>query len=171
MRWFLGLVVTVAVIWIAWIPLRAFLFGGRMSYANTPVGEWVGQMNITGGYSPKTMGDTPGPHQHAVIRFKLSVEDRFMDEYGGPGELYIQGEAQPRVIRISHFRLNKNGQVSTYMLSQPVLVERFNAHFSPQEITFSQPDPWDLQFNAALHRGTDADYDALRKQLESIPPK
>src|ERR1700754_4642808 len=92
MRWLIGLLLACSILWLGRYQIRHLLFGVKPPSKNSPAGEWVGQIDINGGYVPAKMGDTPGPHKKAAIYFKLSVEDGFMDEYVDPGELYIQGE-------------------------------------------------------------------------------
>lgn len=96
----IGFLAVILVAIVVWTPVRTLLLGGKFSYGNTPKGEWVGTLDITGGYDPKTMGDTPGPHAHAVLYFNLDVTDRFENQYGGPGKLFIQGEKTARDISI-----------------------------------------------------------------------
>jgi hypothetical protein len=149
MRWLIGLLLACSILWLGRYQIRHLLFGVKPPSKDSPAGEWVGQIDINGGYVPAKMGDTPGPHKKAAIYFKLSVEDGFMDEYVGPGEFYIQGETTPRTIRIVHFRMHDNGSaVSLYMLTKPILVGRFHGQYTPSEIKFSQQDPWDLMLRA-----------------------
>ncbi len=45
----------------------ALFFGGKHVLKDTTEGEWVGEVDITGGYKPALMGNAPGPHKVAVI--------------------------------------------------------------------------------------------------------
>lgn len=162
----IGFLALILVAIVVWTPVRTLLFGGKFCYGNTPKGEWVGTLDITGGYEPKTMGDTPGPHAHAVLYFNLDVTDRFENQYGGPGKLFIQGEKTVRDISIKQFWLSDDGHASVYLVSKPHLVDRFKGHYANNALTLSQPDPDDLQFQGTFHHGTKQDYTNLLQTLK-----
>ena len=114
-------------VWLYWGSIRALLPGGqgshahnpeqqqestakdslayRVAHANDPVpipaGTWVGKAEITESYSKKLYGDTPGPHRHAALYVHLGIEDRYMDQYAGDGELFVAGEQYPRPLHLT----------------------------------------------------------------------
>jgi hypothetical protein len=113
----LGTLVVGVLVYVLWNPVGALLFGGP-AFSSGAAGEWVGTMEISNGYDPARMGDTPGPHKQAAIYFKLESTDRFMDAYGGSGEFFIAGETEPRPLRIGAFTLHlPNTNVSTAFIS------------------------------------------------------
>jgi hypothetical protein len=66
-------------------------------------GEWVGTVDIVKGYK-QYVGDAPGAHNKAAIRFTLEMYDGFLERYKGKGgEIMIQGEDKPRALDIAGF--------------------------------------------------------------------
>jgi hypothetical protein len=158
----------------AWTSRRQLInaaSGMLPASGKSPRGEWVGEINIVGGYLPSRMGDTPGPHKKAAMHFNLSITDSFMDEYGGPGELFIEGETKPRTIKMD-LRLHDDGRVKMVMLGDSGLADNFGGQFTSTEIRFEQPDPdpGSLMFNGVVHRGTYADYQAMCRDYQKSAP-
>jgi hypothetical protein len=157
-------------IWLAWDPIRALFTGGRVSYSNSPEGVWVGEMDITGGADHANLGDTTGPHKHAVLYAKLDIENRFMDEYAGPGELFIIGEQQPRKMDlILRLTPNNNGlpNADAYVVTHPPIAGPLShCHYEQNEITITSNGILDLQFKATLHRGSVSEYRSLLSRLQ-----
>lgn len=172
----LGLVVAV---WFGWGAIRALLLGGRVSYVNSPVGMWVGEMEITG-YNKKVWGDTPGSHRHAALYANLDVEDHFMDEYNGDGQLFIAGEQKSRPLHMNVDIVHKennlpntdcsvNSNPGTENLGQ-ILAETDHCHFFPDTIAMKGSDDEaysKLRFKVVLHRGNLARYQDILSKLQA----
>jgi hypothetical protein len=158
----LGTLVVGVLVYVLWNPVGALLFGGP-AFSSGAAGEWVGTMEISNGYDPARMGDTPGPHKQAAIYFKLESTDRFMDAYGGSGEFFIAGETEPRPLRIGAFTLHlPNTNVSTAFISPHFLDATLDhSSYSNGQIVLRSTWFTDVQFVATLHRGTKADYEKL----------
>ena len=149
-------------LWVAFSPVKAFLFGAEAPPANNLAGEWVGRLDLLGGYVPSLMGETPGPHTQAAIHFKLVVTDGFVGDYGGTGELCILGETKTRAIKIGRFSPEPNGYVSSSLITDPMLTDaRVRGQFAKKSLTISQLDHWGLTFRGVLDPGTDAEFRTL----------
>ena len=137
---------------------------------NSVAGEWVGTVDITDGYK-QYVGDTPGKHTKAAIRFTLVMYDSFVERYAGKGEITIQGEAQPRQLHITKLQPDDNGRIGGTMVGdwgygdsgKDAAGHTIKGWFKPNELSFGQTDG--LEFHGVLHKGTDADYEALCKIL------
>jgi hypothetical protein len=137
-------------------------------------GEWVGLVDITGGYK-RWLGDAPGKHDKAVLRFNLSIYDAIVNRYDGNGEIMIQGENKPRSVHIVMLSLEPdNRRIGGQMTGDWGPDDRgdkayshdFAGSFVPGTLNFIVDDnTLGLQFRGALHKGTDADYQALIKTL------
>ncbi|GGG97480.1 hypothetical protein [Silvibacterium dinghuense] len=187
MRWVIGVVVLGVICWLGWAPLRALLFGGRISYANSPKGQWVGEIEITGGYNANMPGYT-WPHKKAAIAFTLSVEDRFVDRYGGSGELFLQGEANAHPIRIGSFDVSPvvqdmqngkpvyNGQrvkMVLHILNPSNSADdpyEIKGQYTPDGIIFDPDDSGDLKLQGKIQRGNNQTYNQIRQHLMTAAP-
>ena len=135
-------------------------------------GEWVGVVNITDGYE-QYLGNRPGKHNRAVLRFKLSVYDSVLTWYDGPGEITIEGEEAPRAYRIVTFHVNRDGSIGGEAAGDWGPDDRgkdqrghtIDGRFTPGTMQFSQASIDGVAFNGSLHKGTDADYQALCRTL------
>lgn len=163
--------------WLSWGPMRALLLGGQASYTstNSPVGMWVGEMDITSGYNPERYGGTPGPHKHAALYANLDVgpglSDAFAKRYTGPGELFIAGEAKDRLMQL-HLRLdpNDNGlpNADGLIVTDPMLAGILTyCHYDRNTITLLADVHVDLQFKVVLHRGDMTMYHTLLSRLQA----
>jgi hypothetical protein len=160
-------IVIALAVWLAWNPAMNAFFGGRHGLKNGIEGEWVGQLDISKGYNPASMGATPGPHRHAAIYFKIEMTSLAMADYGGPGELFIAGEAQPRTIRVGGIQ---NGRFSGAIYSQPTLAPAIHGYCDPKKpTTMTMYSESNLEFTGSLHQGTRAEYDGLVSQLKANP--
>jgi hypothetical protein len=136
-------------------------------------GEWVGMVDITGGYET-FISNAPGPHKKAVIHFKLVMYDGFLEKYAGKGEIMIQGEAKPRAIHITTLgQPNNDGRISGTMYGdwgdggdrQSAAEQYIEGRFQPNALTFTQSDSNGLQFSGVLHKGSDEEFQSLCKSL------
>ncbi|MCL2760084.1 MAG: hypothetical protein FWD70_00330 [Desulfuromonadales bacterium] len=176
-------IVICAACFFGWPLIRTLFFGGRISYANSPKGQWVGELEISRDYSPIIAGAVLS-HKKAAIHFDLSVQDTFMDKYQGDGELYLQGDSAPRRIHIGSFSvdavptLDDNGQIIKsqvqrlsavlHIFNKPKSADEYydiNGHFTPQEMIFKPEWSSDLTLSGKLHRGTEQDFNQIRQQL------
>lgn len=149
-------------------------------------GEWVGKMQISGIYVPNPNPDVfvqnPQPvHKDAVIRFKLSITDSFLKKYGGSGELTIAGE-KPQAIEVKdlwpeHTPGNSADDTGSTLRTgiwvlgpadgnDPVS-GGFDGTFEPGTLTLKRTITVSLGYvmDGVLHKGSDADYQALVNQL------
>ena len=143
------------------IPVWNFLTR-RVSAQDGIAGEWVGTVDITGHYVPEVFGNTTGPHRRGALKFTLTQYDGFMNRYAGPGELYIYGEASPRVIEIGDLRRDPDGSLKVKINTIPDLGWAYGSHGRLEGNTMV----WDanavgLTFTATLSHGKDADYQKL----------
>ncbi len=160
-------VVLLCLVWAAWNPLMNVAFGGRHVIRDPLEGEWVGTVDITGGYNPFLMGDTPGPHKQAVVHFNLKIKQVYILEYQGSGEFFIIGETKPRKIDIADFSVGRDTSITAQMVAEPDFAHQINGSYSksaPRDMTITTEGG--LDFNGHLHQGTVAEYDALVKELQ-----
>lgn len=143
-------------------------------------GEWVGKMQISGIYVPNPNPDVfvqnPQPvHKDAVIRFKLSITDSFLKKYGGRGELTIAGE-KPQAIEVKDLWPENTPGDDTLRTGIWVLGPAdgndpvsggFDGTFKPGTLTLKRTITVSLGYvmDGVLHKGSDADYQALVGQL------
>lgn len=91
-----------------------------------------------------------------------------MDEYGGPGEIYIQGESKPRALHVTGLTLPERDQpMSVYLATHPVLFDQFQGTYSPKEMVISQDALGFVKAHGTLHRGSTADYNKLLQGITS----
>jgi hypothetical protein len=161
MRKFIIMVCVIAAIFF--VPrVGRFITGTSAPSPTGPTGEWVGVGKVREVYSQGLWGDTPGPHHDVAIKFTLKQYDGFMDRYTGSGELTIFGEGKPRVIQVDDVRNRPTGVITIRMTTSPKMLEKFDARLAGDQMTWADNDG--LVASATLHRGTDADYQALVKQ-------
>lgn len=141
--------------------------------AKTPRGEWVGEMMITVGYDPATMDNKPylKVRVPAALHFELSIQDSFLGDYGGEGELYIAGEKKSRPLHLGAFSVWKaDNSLHAAFVTPHLNIDVNNGHFSPTEITLESNDPVGVQFHATLHRGGVAEYQRLVEKIRQSKP-
>jgi hypothetical protein len=139
-----------------------FITGSTPPLPTGPTGEWVGVGNVREVYSQELWGATPGPHRDVAIKFTLKQYDGFMDRYTGAGELTVFGEGKPRAIEVNDVRNRPTGVITIRMTTSPITLEKFDAQLTGDQMTWNDNSEG-LVSSATLHRGTDADYQALVK--------
>ncbi len=163
-------VVLLCVVRAVWNPVMNVAFSGRHVIRDPLEGEWVGTVDITGGYNPVLMGDTPGPHKQAVVHFNLEIEHVFEVDYKGPGEFFIIGEDKARKIAME-LRVAEDTRISGQMDAKPNFAGQIDGNYlrsAPNDMTISADGmAGELTFNGHLHQGTNAEYNALVKQLQN----
>ncbi len=163
-------VVLLCVVRAVWNPVMNVVFSGRHVIRDPLEGEWVGTVEITGGYNPVLMGETPGPHKQAVVHFNLEIEHVFEVDYKGPGEFFIIGEDKARKIEIADFSVGQGTSIDAHMEADPDFAGGIDGSYSkssPDEMTITTSG--ELQFEGKLRHGTVAEYDALVKELQGQP--
>ncbi len=156
------------IVWQAWNPVMNLFFGGKHVLKDAIEGEWVGEVDITGGYKPALMGDTPGPHRHAVIHFNLEIYNMSMLDYKGPGEFFIIGEDKPRKIEMDDFNVGDDTRITAQIDADPDFASQINGNYlksSPHDMTITTEG--ELAFHGNLHQGTIAEYDTLLRKLQA----
>ena len=141
-----------------------------------PNGEWVGELTMDGRYwQPTLQGDTPGPHRHAVLHFRL--EDADMDDHHGPGSMTILGEGITRPFRAINWESRPDGSIQFSVEADPDVVRsEFTCEPDGKVLTCKTDDA--LKHRLTLRPGTDADADALLHRVEQqaaneppLPPR
>ncbi len=155
--------------WQAWNPVMHLFFGGKHVLKDAIEGEWVGTVEITRGYYPARMGNTPGPHEQAVLHFNLAIDHMFEVDYKGPGEFFIIGENKARKIAME-LRVAEDSRISGQMDSKPNFAGQIDGNYlrsAPNDMTISADGmAGELTFNGHLHQGTIAEYNALVNKLQ-----
>ncbi|MBB5063245.1 hypothetical protein [Granulicella mallensis] len=142
-----------------------------------PNGEWIGELTMDGRrWEPSLQGDTPGPHRHAILRFRLEDADSFMDTHHGPGTMIILGEGITRTFRAINWESHPDGSIRFGIDATPdVVLSEFSCEADGNILTCKTGDP--LEHRLTLRPGTDADANALLHRVEqqaanepSLPP-
>ena len=131
-----------------------------------PAGEWVGEMEITGNYDPATHRYAIDGDQHAraIAYVKLEGTDSFMNEYGGPGELVLQGDSTRRSLHVGALRLQDSGVISG-AFDVPGLSVTVKGTFSPNELRLGNKGIPGANFTVVFHRGTYKQFESMLSSL------
>ncbi len=152
--------------WLGSAVYHRFVPGpiAAVSPAN-PNGEWVGELTMDGRYwDPSRDGDTPGPHRHAVLQFRLEDADSLMGTHHGPGTMTILGEGITRPFRAINWEVKPDGSVKFGIDATPDIVfSAFSCDVDGNTLTCKTGDP--LKHRLLLHPGTDADAQALLRRV------
>ncbi|AEU38476.1 hypothetical protein [Granulicella mallensis] len=165
-----------AILFLVFALMNRDLISGWFSHvtpapADSIRGEWVGKMQISGIYDPN-LRDI---QKDAVIRFNLNVTDSFLKKYGGSGELTIAGET-PQTIEIRDLWPETSPGDNTLRAgiwldgptrdNDPISGE-FKGTFEPGILSLKRTINVSLGYvmQGVLHKGTDAEYEALLKQM------
>jgi hypothetical protein len=175
-----GLCVVVFLLLVGWMN-RDFVHGWfshiTPASKNELRGEWVGHLDIDGMLEP----DQKDLKKRAVIRFNLKITDSFLEKYGGRGELTIEGE-KPQSIEVRDLwpqSRPKDGTFDTGIWldtytpksKNDLFSGGFKGVFKPGSLSLERDDQGGYAMKGVLQKGSDADYEALVKQMQQTVEK
>ena len=161
-RWVLVLVVFGIFAWASRDQIGNLVFA-RGGSSTRPSGEWVGEMNITGNYDVATHSMKPDETQHsrAVVYMKLEGTDSFMHEYGGDGELVLEGDPTRHPLHVGALRIADDGvRVTSGVFEVPHLTGGVQGTYAQNAFHLKDYGSFGLIFTVDFRRGTYQEFQA-----------
>ncbi|VBB05217.1 Hypothetical protein LUCI_0424 [Lucifera butyrica] len=152
--------------WASWDQLGNLAHMYLPETATSLRGQWVGILDVE-----KPSASLAKKSEKAVIRIDFRGSNAALGIYEGKGELFIEGEKNPRPLKLTFVREKENGTVNAMVECEGINFFDGKKSAGMMAVKLQGIGASPLKVVGMLYKGDDAEYQALRMGLgESALP-